>query len=190
MTNLKNYFLLVLGIFAVSFVLVNESNAQTKKPSRKKTTIRKQIAKKSSKKTYNDAIQVSKTPTKFQISDKNVIPSQSQSGSGATNVANNCENCAGSYDSASNRNPVLDGKAVNLVKPAYPPAARAVGAKGEVKVQVVIDEEGNVISASAISGHPLLQPAAVAAARATKFSPTKLSGIPVKVSGIMVYNFQ
>lgn len=85
---------------------------------------------------------------------------------------------------------VVNGKAVSLVKPPYPPIAKAVGAKGKVEVQVVIDEEGNVISASAISGHPLLQPAAVAAARASKFSPTLLSGIPVKVSGIVIYNFQ
>jgi protein TonB len=85
---------------------------------------------------------------------------------------------------------VVNGKATSLVKPAYPPAAKAVGAKGTVSVSVVIDENGNVISASASGGHPLLQPAAVAAAKASKFQPTKLSGVPVKVSGIITYNFQ
>lgn len=85
---------------------------------------------------------------------------------------------------------VVNGKATSLVKPAYPPAAKAVGAKGSVSVSVVIDENGNVISASASGGHPLLQPAAVAAARASKFSPTMLSGQKVKVSGVIVYNFQ
>jgi protein TonB len=84
---------------------------------------------------------------------------------------------------------VLNGKAVSLPKPAYPPAARAVRAAGAVTVQVLIDEEGRVVSASATGGHPLLQAAAVAAARGARFSPTMLSGQPVKVSGIITYNF-
>jgi protein TonB len=54
---------------------------------------------------------------------------------------------------------------------------------------VTIDESGNVISASAVSGHPLLRAAAVAAARSSKFSPTMLSGQAVKVTGVIVYNF-
>jgi TonB family protein len=83
----------------------------------------------------------------------------------------------------------LNGKALVLPKPAYPPAARAVRATGAVSVQVLIDESGKVISAYAVSGHPLLRAASVEAARGTKFSPTKLSGQPVKVSGIIVYNF-
>ncbi len=85
---------------------------------------------------------------------------------------------------------VVNGKATNLVKPPYPAAARAVRASGAVNVQVTIDESGNVISASAVSGHPLLRAAAVQAARSSKFSPTLLSGQPVKVTGVIVYNFQ
>lgn len=84
---------------------------------------------------------------------------------------------------------VLNGKATSLPKPAYPPAAKAVGASGAVTVQVLIDESGNVVSATAVSGHPLLRAAAVAAARGAKFSPTQLSGQAVKVSGVITYNF-
>ena len=84
---------------------------------------------------------------------------------------------------------VLNGRAVRLVTPPYPAIARSAHASGSVQVQVLIDENGNVISASAVSGHPLLRAAAVAAARASKFSPTKLSGQPVKVNGVIVYNF-
>ncbi|MBV9215656.1 MAG: TonB family protein [Acidobacteria bacterium] len=84
---------------------------------------------------------------------------------------------------------VLNGKATSLPKPAYPPAARAVRAGGAVTVQVVISETGSVISASAVSGHPLLRAAAVAAAQGAHFSPTLLSGQPVKVSGVITYNF-
>jgi periplasmic protein TonB len=84
---------------------------------------------------------------------------------------------------------VLNGKATSLPKPAYPPVAKAARASGTVTVQVTIDENGNVISARAVSGHPLLQAAAVQAARSAKFSPTKLSGQPVKVTGVITYNF-
>jgi len=84
---------------------------------------------------------------------------------------------------------VLNGKATSLPKPPYPPAARAVRASGAVSVQVLIDEGGSVVSASAVSGHPLLRAAAVQAARGARFSPTMLSGQPVKVSGLITYNF-
>jgi|SRR5437763_4313324 len=84
---------------------------------------------------------------------------------------------------------VLNGKAVHLVQPPYPPIARSAHACGAVNVQITIDENGNVLSARPVSGHPLLQAAAGAAARGSKFTPTKLSGQPVKVSGIIVYNF-
>ncbi|MGC2237340.1 MAG: TonB family protein [Pyrinomonadaceae bacterium] len=84
---------------------------------------------------------------------------------------------------------VVNSKATNLVKPAYPQAARAVRASGAVNVQVTISENGSVISASAVSGHPLLRQAAEQAARSSKFSPTLLSGQAVKVTGVIVYNF-
>jgi TonB family protein len=84
---------------------------------------------------------------------------------------------------------VLNSRAVQLPIPDYPAAAAAVGAEGSVNVQVTVDEAGNVISAQAVSGHPLLQSAAVAAAREAKFAPTRLSGAPVKVTGVIVYNF-
>jgi len=84
---------------------------------------------------------------------------------------------------------VLNGKATSLPKPAYPAAAKAIHASGAVVVQVTIDESGRVISASAVSGHPLLRAAAVSAAQGARFSPTMLSGQAVKVSGVITYNF-
>jgi len=84
---------------------------------------------------------------------------------------------------------VLNGKAISLPKPQYPPIARAAHASGTVVVQVLIDENGSVVSAKAVSGHPLLQAVAVSAARQARFSPTKLSGQPVKVTGVIQYNF-
>ena len=84
---------------------------------------------------------------------------------------------------------VLNGKAISKPMPAYPPIAKAARAQGTVVVEVVVGESGDVISANAVSGHPLLQQAAMAAARQAKFSPTRLSGQPVQVSGTLTYNF-
>jgi len=84
---------------------------------------------------------------------------------------------------------VLNGSALSLPKPNYSAAARAVGAAGTVRVQVTIDETGRVISANAIDGHPMLRGESERAARGAKFSPTKLSDVPVKVTGIITYNF-
>jgi TonB family protein len=84
---------------------------------------------------------------------------------------------------------VLNGRARKKPQPDYPPIARAARAQGTVTVQIVVGENGDVISAVAVSGHPLLQEEAVRAARAAKFTPTTLCGKPVKVSGVVTYNF-
>src|SRR5947209_222947 len=84
---------------------------------------------------------------------------------------------------------VLNGKAISLPKPPYPAIAKAAHAAGTVTVQVTIDESGKVISAHAVGGHPLLQQAAVQAAYGARFTPTQLSGQPVKVTGVIQYNF-
>jgi TonB family protein len=84
---------------------------------------------------------------------------------------------------------VLNGKAISLPKPTYPPVARAARASGTVTVKVTVDETGKVTDARAVSGHPLLQAAAVAAARNARFSPTMLDGKPVKITGVVSYTF-
>ena len=84
---------------------------------------------------------------------------------------------------------VLNGKATSKPEPAYPPVAKGARASGTVVVSVVVDETGKVISAKPSSGHPLLRAAAAAAAKQARFTPTLLSGKPVKVSGILTYNF-
>ena len=83
----------------------------------------------------------------------------------------------------------LDEQILDAPQPQYPPIAKAAGAEGTVSVKVTVDEEGNVVAARAVSGHPLLRTAAVDAARATKFKPTVVDGRPVKVSGVISYDF-
>lgn len=80
-------------------------------------------------------------------------------------------------------------KVLSKPQPAYPPIAKAARAQGTVKVQVLVDEEGKVIAAQALSGHPLLQAAAVKAARGALFSPVLIGNKPVKLSGVITYNF-
>ena len=84
---------------------------------------------------------------------------------------------------------VLNGKAISLPPPVYPAEAKAIRAGGAVPVEVMFDETGKVIRAGANGGHPKLQFAARYAACGAKFAPVKLSGIPVKVSGVITYNF-
>jgi TonB family protein len=84
---------------------------------------------------------------------------------------------------------VLNGKAITLPRPDYPAEARAAKAAGTVVVQVTIDEYGNVITARAVSGHPLLHQVSANAALLSKFAPTFLMGEAVKVTGVITYNF-
>ncbi|HET8780976.1 MAG TPA: TonB family protein [Pyrinomonadaceae bacterium] len=85
---------------------------------------------------------------------------------------------------------VITGQATTLPQPAYPAMAKQIRLQGKVSVQVLIDEQGRVISANAIDGHPLLAPAAQRAALQARFKPTLLSGQPVKVSGVITYDFK
>jgi TonB family protein len=84
---------------------------------------------------------------------------------------------------------VVNGKALSLPKPPYPMEARAKRASGAVQVQVTIDQTGQVIFACAIKGAKELQRASEIAAYNSKFAPTQLGGKPVRVSGVIVYNF-
>jgi len=84
---------------------------------------------------------------------------------------------------------MLVSKAISLPKPAYPPMAKAIGAEGSVAVQILVDEQGKVISAQPVSGHPTLLSAAKQAAFQARFTPTVLNGQPVKIQGVITYNF-
>jgi TonB family protein len=84
---------------------------------------------------------------------------------------------------------VLQGKAIVRRTPEYPPLARQIHLSGSVSVEVMIALDGHVEAARAVSGHPLLVGAAVEAARGWRFEPTLLSGVPVRVTGVIVFNF-
>jgi TonB family protein len=87
------------------------------------------------------------------------------------------------------RKKVINSEAILLPKPPYPLLAKQARAQGEVTVQVLVDESGKVVSARVLKGHPLLSHAAQAAAYQARFSPTTIGNQPVKVSGMITYNF-
>jgi hypothetical protein len=84
---------------------------------------------------------------------------------------------------------VLNGKAINLVTPKFPAAALAIGVRGHLIVQIVVDPRGCVSEAHAVSGHPLLISASVQAALESSFVPVTLSGNPIWMNGVITYNY-
>lgn len=85
--------------------------------------------------------------------------------------------------------PIILANVISLPKPIYPTLAKQAGVHGPVNVQILIDEAGKVISAQAVKGSAMLTQAAVDAARRARFTPTKLGDQPVKVQGVITYNF-
>lgn len=125
------------------------------------------------------------------ISSPPVITSENDDDSDDPNSNTNNDTNAGESGSAGTAVAagVLKSKVISLPSAAYPPIARQAKASGTVVVQIEVNEEGDVATARAVSGHPLLQAASVVAARGAKFSPTKEEGKPVKVTGVITYTF-
>ena len=136
------------------------------------------------------------------ITGRNVNPAGLPSGS-----QNSCVTCTGN-ESGSVRVPVeeappipvkpptqrltsvvLTSKAISLPKPVYPQLAKQIHIGGPVVIQILVDEQGKVVSAQVVSGHPTLVGAAKEAALRARFTPTMLSGQAVKVQGVITYNF-
>lgn len=105
----------------------------------------------------------------------------------AQNSEEDTTNNISSFDSGSTS--VINGEALSLPKPEYPKAAGAVRASGSVNVKVVVNVQGNIVSAEAVSGHLLLRSAAVEAAKKAKFRPFTENGKIIERTGIIVYNF-
>jgi len=80
-------------------------------------------------------------------------------------------------------------EATKLVTPSYSPVAVRAGIQGKVKVEVMIDAEGNITSAKAVEGHQFLRLDAEEAARRSKFKPAMYDGKPIKAKGYIIYNF-
>ncbi|MGH9754160.1 MAG: energy transducer TonB [Blastocatellia bacterium] len=92
-------------------------------------------------------------------------------------------------DAASVTGGVLQGRAIHKEQPPYPAAAKAERLSGKVFIQVEIDETGKVTDAKILCGADLLAVASREAPLKWRFKPTSLSGKPVKVMGVLTFNF-
>jgi protein TonB len=84
---------------------------------------------------------------------------------------------------------VLASKAISLPQPIYPAMAKQIRLQGAVNIQILVDEQGKVVSAQVVSGHPILSGPARDAAMRARFTPTILNGVPMKIQGVITYNF-
>jgi len=84
---------------------------------------------------------------------------------------------------------VIAGEPVTKAQPIYPSLAKQINASGEVQVAIIVGEDGHVIKAEAIKGHPVLRAAAEEAARKWIFKPALLDGKPVKQPGTLTFVF-
>jgi hypothetical protein len=92
---------------------------------------------------------------------------------------------------------VVNGKAISIFSPNYPKTiqnypndSKKVSAFGDIPVEVLISEKGDVISACAAAGLNLdLVESSEAAALKSKFTPTTIGGRPIKVSGTITYGY-
>jgi len=89
----------------------------------------------------------------------------------------------------SKSNDELRSAAVVHPEPEYPPLAKAARVSGNVEVEITIDQEGRVISARAVSGHPLLKDSATAASKQWRFDPKRLSQTPTALAGTLTFVF-
>jgi TonB family protein len=131
-------------------------------------------------------IKINSTPSPFSIDELPLLAEAFRTSLGTRNLE---------VDPSQRREPrrvsegVLLGNVINKVVPGYPPIAKQLRLSGEVKVDITISEEGRVIEAKAISGHPLLRPVAEEAASKWVFKPTLLNGIPMKTQGTLTFVF-
>jgi protein TonB len=84
---------------------------------------------------------------------------------------------------------VQPGQLISRKEPDYPKLARQTGVKGTVELDAIVGADGKVKSARVVSGHPMLQRAAVDAVMQWVYRPTLLNGRPVESQTRIVLNF-
>jgi protein TonB len=81
-------------------------------------------------------------------------------------------------------------RCIRKVEPLYPALAKETRIQGQVLIDAVIDEQGNVVEMHVVSGHPLFLQSAMSAVRNWKYEPTYLNGQPIAVQLIVTITFQ
>jgi len=85
---------------------------------------------------------------------------------------------------------VREPQAISRPEPLYPPLARQAKIQGDVIIDAVIDESGNITELQVVSGHALLIPSAMEALRKWRYEPTRLNDEPVPVRLIVTIKFR
>jgi len=85
---------------------------------------------------------------------------------------------------------VIQARLLKSVPPIYPPTARAQHISGEVKIDALIDTNGNVSTMTIISGPTLLHKAALDAVKQWKYEPAQLDGKPTAVHVAVSVHFR
>ena len=83
----------------------------------------------------------------------------------------------------------MEGNLISRVQPIYPPLARSARIQGPVLLRAIISRTGTIENLQAISGHPMLIPAALDAVRQWRYRPYVLNGEPVEVETQVTVNF-
>jgi protein TonB len=84
----------------------------------------------------------------------------------------------------------MESRLIHKVNPIYPESAKQAGVGGKVILTVTVNEEGSVSDIQHVSGHPLLNDAAIEAVKQWKYSPTLLNGKAVPVIATVTVFFQ
>ncbi len=94
---------------------------------------------------------------------------------------------------APNDGPLEVGSLINYAtrqsSPIYPPQAKSLRTSGVVRVEVMVNEKGEVSEVQNASGPTLLQPAAKDAIRKWRFRPFTRDGQPVRAVGFVNFSF-
>jgi protein TonB len=78
---------------------------------------------------------------------------------------------------------------ISRKEPEYPKIAKQTGAKGIVVLNATIGKDGRIKSVKVVSGHPMLQNAAIEAVKQWVYKPTLLNGTPVETETQVQLNF-
>ena len=139
----------------------------------------------SRRQTKKPEVTLSQTASKTCISDDEtegcaIDPSSPEPETGIPNSKVRCSDCT------------VFGKVIEKPAPCYPQDAKAENISGDVQVKIVVDEAGKVIWSKALSGHQMLQQAAIRAACRARFTPSTFigRGIKVKAVGVMTYKYK
>jgi protein TonB len=84
---------------------------------------------------------------------------------------------------------MMEGNLIHKPQPLYPPSARAGRIQGPVVLRAIISKSGTIENLEAMSGHPLLIPAAIEAVKRWRYRPYVLNDEPVEVETQVTVNF-